>query len=466
MRRIARENALCASIAAAGCATIAWLGLYGFAWNDYEVEAKPAYDALTHGHLLEFLRLTPAYGGSLVLRAPFALIPNLWGGGALAVYRMVAVPCLVALAVLAVWLCARMRRAGSSTLARAIVVGVCVANPLTLQALELGHPEELLGGCLCVAAVLLAGRGRPVWAGIVLGLAIANKEWALIATGPVLLALPARTELGRGRALALIRTSGFLCATSAVVASAVVLAPLALVPGGAFVASSQAAAAPHTAIFQPWQVWWFFGWHGPLVHGLFGTPKFGYRTGPAWAGTISHPLIVVVGLGLSGVLWLQRRRTDRRSKGSPSSRRAVGERDALLLLALVLLLRCVLDTWNTGYYMLPFLLALLAWEALSTSRRLPLLAPALVVLPWFAMEELSARGLSPDAQAAIYLAWTLALALALGLVLFAPRRLRARRWRTASDGEGPQPVTRASGAVGAGAQETTVSALGRLVKTS
>lgn len=466
MRRIARENALCAAVAGAGCATIAWLGLYGFAWNDYEDEAKPAYDALTHGHLLAFLRLTPAYGGSLVLRAPFALIPGLWGGGALAVYRMVAVPCLVALAVLAVWLCARMRSAGKSTLARAIVVGVCVANPLTLQALELGHPEELLGGCLCVAAVLLAGRGRPVWAGILLGAAIANKEWALIATGPVLLALPAQTELGRGRAQARIRSSVFLCATSAVLASAILLAPLALVPGGAFVASSQAAAAPHSTIFQPWQVWWFFGWHGPLVHGLFGTPKFGYRTGPAWAGTISHPLIVVVGLGLSGALWLQRRRSDRRSTGAPFSGRAGRQRDALLLLALVLLLRCVLDTWNTGYYMLPFLLALLAWEALSTSRRLPLLAAALVVVPWFGLEEVSARGLSPDAQSALYLAWTLALAVALGLVLYAPRRLRARWWQTVSDRDRPELPPSASDALGAATQGTTVSALGRLVKTS
>ncbi len=465
MRRIARENALCASIAAASCATIAWLGLYGFAWNDYEQEAKPAYDALTQGHLLAFLRLTPAYGGSLVLRAPFALIPNLWGGGALAVYRMVAVPCLAALAILAVWLCARMRNAGRSTLARAVVVGVCVANPLTLEALEVGHPEELLGGCLCVAAVLLAGRGRPVWAGILLGLAIGNKEWALIAIGPVLLALPAQTEVAHRRAQARPRRSGFLCATSAVVASAILLAPLALVPGGAFLASSQAAAAPHTAIFQPWQVWWFFGWHGALVHGLFGTPKFGYRTGPAWTGTISHPLIIVVGLCLSGALWLQRR-TDPRPTSARFSRRAASERDALLLLALVLLLRCVLDTWNTGYYMLPFLLALLAWEALNASRRLPLVTLALVVVPWFGMEEVSARGLSPDGQAALYLAWTLTLAVALGLVLYAPRRLPARWRQTASDGDGPEPPTSASNAIREAAQETTVSALGRLVKTS
>jgi Glycosyltransferase family 87 len=452
MRQILRENALCAAMAGAGCATLAWLGLYGFTWNDYEVEVKPAFEALTHGHLLAFLRLAPAYGGSLVERAPFALIPGLWGGGALAVYRIVAVPCFIAAVVLAVWLCARMRSAGHSKLARAVVVGVCVANPLTLQALEVGHPEELLGGCLCVAAVLLAARGRPVWAGLVLGLAIANKEWALIAVGPVLLALPAQATPGQAQATALRGKAVLICGASAALVCALILAPLALVPGGSFAASSSAAAAPPSAIFQPWQVWWFFGWHGALVHGLFGTPKVGYRTGPAWAGEISHPLIVVVGLGLAALLWLQRRLGDRRTQASPGGR-VLSERDALLLLALVLLLRCDLDTWNAGYYMLPFLLALLGWEALDPSRRPPILALVLVVLPWFAMEKLPAQGVSPDAQAAIYLIWTLPLALILGVALYAPRKLSLL---SATKRHLPP----------ASAQDTTVSSLGRLVRTS
>ena len=97
-------------------ATMAWLGLYGFAWSDYDTEARPAFDALTHGHVLEFLRLAPAYGGSLVERAPFALLPGLWGGGQLAVYRMVALPCLLAAAALGAWLVAQMRAAGRPTL--------------------------------------------------------------------------------------------------------------------------------------------------------------------------------------------------------------------------------------------------------------------------------------------------------------------------------------------------------------
>src|ERR1700677_4065430 len=125
MRRAVRENALCAFLAGIGCATMAWLALYGFAWNDYDTEARPSFEALLHGHLTEFLRLAPAHGGSLIERAPFALLPGLWGGGELAVYRMVALPCLLASAVLGVWLVARMRSEGRSTIARAVTLGVC-----------------------------------------------------------------------------------------------------------------------------------------------------------------------------------------------------------------------------------------------------------------------------------------------------------------------------------------------------
>ncbi len=392
-----RENALCALAAGVASGAMAWLGLYGFAWNDYEIEAQPAFNALTHGHLLAFLRIAPAYGGSLVERAPFALLPNLWGGGQLAVYRMVALPCLLAGAALGVWLCSQMRAAGRPALWRAVVLGVCVANPLTLQALELGHPEELLGACLCVAAVLLASRDRPLWAGALLGLAIANKQWALLAAGPVLLTLAPERR--------------WRCLMSAGAVTAIVLLPLVLVSPGGFATGARGAAVPQQELFQPWQVWWFLGRHGPLVHRLFGMTMPGYRTGPAWTGTISHPLIMLVGLGLAGGLWLQRGRESR----------AVTEPDALLLLALLLLLRCLLDTWDTGYYMLPFLIALLTWETLGESlRRPPILALACTVLPWLGLQRLSAEGISPDVQAGLFLVWTVPLSTWLALRLYTP----------------------------------------------
>jgi len=401
MRRLVRENALCALAAGAGSATMAWLGLYGFACNDYEIEAQPAFNALTHGHVLEFLRLAPAYGGSLVERAPFALIPGLWEGGQLAVYRMVALPCLLAGAGLGVWLCAQMRGTKCPptrpALWRAVALGVCVANPLTLRALELGHPEELLGGALCVAAVLLAAHERPLWAGVTLGLAIANKEWALLAVGPVLLALPSRRAL---------------CMLSAGALAALVLAPLALVGSGGFVASTRATAAPPSTIFQPWQAFWFFGHHGEVVRGLFGTIKPGYRIAPAWVGTVSHPLILLAGLVIPASLWLQARRR---------GLRRLSERDALLALALMLLLRCLLDTWDTVYYPLPFVLALLAWEIIGETRRPPVFALLATVLMWISFQWLPAH-VSADAQAAFFLAWSLPLAAVLALRLYVPRR--------------------------------------------
>lgn len=430
MDRVAlRENALCVLAAATGSAALAWLGLTGFVWTDYEVEAQPALAELVRGHLAAFLQLAPAYGGSLELRAPFALLPGLWGGGELAVYRMMALPCLLAAAAFGVWLVAQMRRRGQGRLARSVALALCVANPLTLSALEVGHPEELLGGVLCVAAVLLADRERPLWAGVLLGVAIANKDWALVAVGPVLLALPARR---------------LLCLAAAGAVATMVLAPPALVGAGDFVTASTSTAVPSSAIFQPWQVWWFLGYHGPVVHGMFDHVLRDFRTGPAWVGAVSHPLVVAVTVPLSGLLWHWRARTSpwgpqrplgeppapvrglRMSAQEPSTAqpRGVGVQRALLLLALVLLLRCMFDTWDDGYYMLPFVLALTTWETLGDRGGLPVLALGSVALVWFDCEWLPAHG-SPDLQAAMFLLWTVPLALNLTLRLYAPHMLKA-----------------------------------------
>jgi hypothetical protein len=474
--RALRENALCALTAAAASLAMAWLGLYGFAWTDYEVEARAPLEALLHGHLAEFLRLAPVYGGSLVLRAPFALLADALGGGELAVYRLVALPCLLAAGALGVWLVSEMRRLQRPPLGRALALALCVANPLTLAALEVGHPEDLLGGALCVAAVLLASRGRALWAGALLGAAIANKEWALLALAPVLLALPERR----------VR-----CVACAATVTGAILAPLVLVHAGNFIAETRATSATSSSIFQPWQLWWFLGHHGARVIGTFGRVKPGYRTGPPWTGAISHPLVLAAMLPLAAPLWwrtrthgrphteteatetqatemeeveeaeaeakeLRRRssifgpaargrrrrptptraharegvdpppRAHTRARGalfSITHSRSISEREALMLLALLLLVRCMLDTWDTAYYALPFLLALTSCESLGP-HGLPVLALGATALAWIDFEWLRTHA-SPDAQAALFLAWTLPLAVALGVALFAPDAGRA-----------------------------------------
>jgi hypothetical protein len=428
VRAIARPLAAPAAAALALSLGLLLLSVLTPAFTDYESEAEGAFTALQHGDLDRFLALAPAYGGSLVLRAPFALLPLLWGGGDLALFRAVSVPGALATAALAVAVFAAARAAGQAQRTAWIALGLVAASPMAMRALEIGHPEELVGGTLCVGALLAAARGRAMLAAVLLGLALANKPWAVLAVVPVLAALPTGR---RARALAV-----------AAAVAALVLAPI-LLHGGQSLQATATTAHSAGQIFQPWQVFWFFGEHGRVVVGSFGA-KPGYRAAPDWAGRISHPLVVLVGVGVA-LAWCARRR----------GARAAAPTDALLLLALVLLLRSLLDTWSIGYYHLPFLLALTAWEV-QARRGLPVLALGATGLLWATTDVLT-RVASPDVQAAAYLAWAVPLALLLGLRLLAPARFAAVA----------RPATAAlSRALPSLAQATTRSSLGSELSTS
>jgi hypothetical protein len=371
-------------VATFGALLVAWDGLLTPSFTDYEVEAEPAFNLLRDGHLHGFLSHAPAYGGSLILRAPFVLAVTLWHAGGDAAFRASAVPAIVASIVLSLVLFGRLRGPGAW-----LALILCAANPLTLASFEIGHPEELLGAVLCVGAVLAALRDHPLWAGVMVGLAMANKPWAVLAVLPVLLAL----DHGRGRAL-----------LSAGAACAIVLAPLQLA-GGHSLGAAAASAHQTGSIFLPCQIWWFFGATGHVVMGLTG-PKPDFRAAPGWLGGIAHPLVIAAGIALSALWWRVRAH-------------GANRRDALGLLALVMLARCVLDPWNVVYYELPFVIALLAWEV--ELGRAPLGALAASLLTW-ATFEVSLRYVSPDGQALIFLLWALPLCAALALRVFAPQR--------------------------------------------
>jgi hypothetical protein len=436
MTRALRENALCALWACLGCAVLAWLGLVSPVWSDYEVESAPAVRELLAGHIGGFLSVAPVYGGSLIERAPFAELASLAGGGETSVYRLLALPCLLATALIGVWLLARMRAQRGSLLARAVVLGLCAANPIALLALELGHPEELLGASLCVAAALLAaapvvGRPRALLTGALIGLAVANKQWALLVAGPVLLALPAG------------RRAACLLAAGAVAAS--IEAPLLLGGSGSFASGALSAASSSSTVFQPEQLWWFFGDHGALVHGLFGAAKPGYRAAPAWANQISHPLALLAALAIAAALWLRLRE------------RRLPLRAVLLAMTSTMLVRCLLDTWDTAYYLLPAILALLAYEAHEPSGRPAVLALTLTVLSWMQFQWLPGH-VSPDAQSAIFLLWMLPLLAALAARLLG----LLSQLQAPSGGDSLSLRPR----LGQRRQETTVSSFGRAVSTS
>lgn len=415
MRSRLRQNGLAIVGALGAVWIVGWLTLYGWALTDYDFEARPALDALVGGHVLKFLQLAPAYGGSLIIRSPFVLTTKLWNGGELSIYRAAALPCLAAAAVLGVWLVAQMRAQGQTRLARGITLALCVANPVSFQALELGHPEELLGAALCVGAVLAALRGRSVWAAVLLGLAIANKEWAVLAVGPVLIALP------RARIRTLLTTAGV---------AGLVLLPLVL--AGKLVSEAHAVAVQATVTFNPWQVWWFLGGHvhtlrvgGQIVVGH----RWSHRVEPGWLAEFAHPLIIAIAVPLT-LLCVYRRRLGRRQAGT----------EPLLLLSLLLLLRCALDPWNMEYYALPFVLALVAWETQSHVRP-PVLALGTTLLAWLVFQwAVPTRGFSPDMQSVVFLAWALPTLAAMVLALYAPGLGERLRLRTVRRIPAPSPA--------------------------
>lgn len=359
---------------------------------DYFGDASASIDALARGDLTGFFASQPMMGSfSLLLRAPF--VAAVFDSSLETVYLAGALPCLLATVVLGLALARLVAERGQPVVVQGIVAGLAVINPVTFRALHWGHPEELLCAALCVGAVLSAVRERELLAGVLLGLAIATKQWALIAVLPALLAAPRRR-------LPLLAIAG-------AIATALLL-PGLIANSDSFDRSTEAIAgqAVGGASTTPWSIWW------PLAE--VGDTAFGERyVAPAWIGTLSHPLIVALPLPLAALLW---RRRDRRPD------------DALLLLALLFLLRCLLDTWNNDYYHAPFFLSLLAWETVRR-RGVPYLSLAVAILIgvsfWPEQGRVFADSLA-DAPLlfGVYVVWAVPLAGLLALALYRPDVLR------------------------------------------
>ncbi len=357
---------------------------------DYFSDAGPAIDALARWDLQDFFAVQPLMGSfSLVLRAP--LVATVFTSSETTVYLIGVLPCLLATLVLGLVLARMLADRGAPEWLQGVVAGLAVINPMTFRAIHWGHPEELLAAALCVGAVVAALRERQLLAGILLGLGIATKQWAVLAVLPALLATTDRRLLLGGMAAA--------------VAALFTLPPLLADPG-AFHATAAGAAGqdPSAAHTTPWNVWW------PFSHlETFDRLGPGYYV-PAWLAPITHPLIVLLALPLSFALWrLRERRLD----------------DALLLLALLFLLRCLLDHWNNDYYHVPFVLSLLAWETVRRAA-FPYLTVAVSVLLglsfWATGDQIFADSVA-QAQVlnALYLAWAVPLAAGLAVALYRPR---------------------------------------------
>ena len=359
---------------------------------DYFTDASYPIDALASGNLRSFAA-NPALMGdfSLYLRAPFVLL--VFKQDVTIVYLVGALPCLAALVALALYLRRRMTALGRPAAAAGLVALLAVLNPGTFRSLHWGHPEEFLAAALCVGAVLAALRGRSLLAGVLLGLAVATKQWALIAVIPTLLAATEqRVRLGL---------------VAGALAVAIALPSLLLQPQSVVAMHTEAIQAP--AVTAPASVWWPFSTPRTAAERKISARGFAAKI-PSWMGAISHPLIVLIGVPLAWLFWR------RRARLTPE--------DVLGLLALLMLLRCLLDPWNNDYYHAPFLLALLSWEAMARDGwpRLTLFASAALALTFPAtldtMSQMSADSLR---YCVTYLVWALPLAGWLIFTLFVRR---------------------------------------------
>jgi hypothetical protein len=365
----------------------AWLASTSSGMGDWDTDTYPAVQALASGQIGTYLEATPMMGPfATLLQAPFVAIS---GATDLSAYQWASFPCLLAAGLLGLYLALLAGRRGASRLTQVVLATVCLVNPLTFEALESGHPEEVLTAALAVGAIASAAEDRRLQAAVLLGLAMASKQWAVIAVLPVLMALPG----GRLRA--------------SLVAGAV--AVVLILPG--FVAAPDAffnvheKAADTGRVVTPWSVWY------PAASSVTETYEVDGRRlvadleeAPPLAGSLSHPLIVLLAFALPVALALRR------------GRLGISGSEAMALLALLALLRCVLDPVDNLYYHEPLLLALVGWDAFSI-RGAPLrslVGVAVALIFWQAWHDLS----DPAAFNAVYLAFAGGLAVALASSVF------------------------------------------------
>lgn len=323
-------------------AASAWLASSISAAGDWPGDSWPAVDALAHGRVADYLSAKAMMGPfSTLVQAPFVA---LGGGDALHAYRCAAFPCLLAAGLLGLYLASVARRRGASRLSQILLAGLCLVNPITIEALQYGHPEEILTSALAVGAIASASEGHRARTAVLLGLAVASKQWAVIAILPALMALPDRR----------VRTG----LTAGAIVVALTLPGLLAAPGSFSEVNHNAASTGRIA--SPWSVWY------PIADVKTEKHRVGTETlvahvheAPPLVGSLSHPLIVLLAFVLPVALALRRRRF------------GLSGADAMGLLALLALLRCGLDPLDNLYYHEPLLLALIGWDALSPGR-LPL----------------------------------------------------------------------------------------------
>jgi hypothetical protein len=372
----------------------------------------PAITALAHLHLAALASNQPLMGlTSILLRAPLVALTSLLGGGDVLAYRLGAIACLVPAGLLACWLVARRGATSGERLAGAFGAILVLASPAVVDAIHLGHPEEVLAIALATAAVLAAVRGRGTSAAVLLGLAVGTKQWALLAAPCVLLALP-------GQRLATAVKAG----ATALVLSAI----LPLADPAAF--ARQDATVGGMNFTDPFSLWWPLGSRYPVP--AHAAPAIAHLLPLGLTRSAATAIAILIALS---AIWLYGRRAGATSK----------QVDPLALLALIGLLRCVADPDPLTYNFVDLLIPLAVWEV-ATLRRLPvvtvLVAAAVTVLSTGQAAFLAGTALdaAPGLISGLSLAWAVTLGCYLGHRTFVPAG--GVGWRFVAPGRGFRPT--------------------------
>jgi hypothetical protein len=398
----------CLSLAVVAAASV-WIAFANARLGDYGIDGAHRVEALLDGDLSAYFAAHSMMGHFVsLLQAPFAA---LGGADPVLEYQWACVPCLFVAGLVGLYLASLAARRGASLLVRFGIVALCVANPVNFVALWSGHPEEILTAALVVGAVAAAASSQAWRAAILLGLALASKQWAVMAILPVLMALP-------DRRLRLRAACG---------AGAIALA--FTLPG--VVASPEAFSAVHgSAAFigrtvAPMSVWYPVAEVNAHTLSFDSTQVVAQRHElPSLLAALTHPLIVLLVFAVPLGLAAKRRRF------------GLSGPDAMALLALLALLRCALDPVDNIYYHAPLLLALVGWDALARPRALPLRGLVGATLAWFLWSwasNLTVSGLG--AFNAVYVFVIVVSGVLLALSLFAPGvsgRLSGRRLSAAA----------------------------------
>ena len=369
--------------------------------------------ALANGNIRRFFATQPPIGPvSVVVRAPFAtlagighdleplparyhgrppfIVPPDVFSTQLRLYRFGLFPCLMALVFMAAAGAGVLRRHGRPLWTQLLVAALMLGIPVWRSGLALGHPDEFLTTGLTIGAVLAAGTGRWKLAGILLGLGLASKQWALLAVPAVAFAAPRNTR---------IRTAGL-----AVGVYAACMIPMAIGNPHRFVDAMTAPSLGSENVVDALSIWFPIAAHNDVrVFDGVTYVVIPHRHVPHVIESALHPMQVLLAWVLSFAFALRRRDWDLA--------------EIFQLLALVFLLRCMLQTGDKAYYHAAFIASLGMYEGLRTGLPVLTLAVTALFLPRFGIDVDSLQR-----QNLLYLAWSIPLAAYLCWSLFRPGR--------------------------------------------